>query len=84
MTLTTKIHENNNDLDSEFTSNRLLISLIESIYQIECAQCVSGITFFRYTQNRKVGKPNNFKSLRVSKPKVLNGSPKSATVTYNA
>ena len=33
---------------------------------------VSGITFIRYAQNRKVGKPNNLKVLRASKPKGLN------------
>jgi hypothetical protein len=33
---------------------------------------VSGITFIRYAQNRKVGKPNNLKVLRASKPKSLN------------
>ena len=36
---------------------------IKRRYQIQCAQRVSGITFIRYAQNRKVGKPNNLKSL---------------------
>jgi len=36
--------------------------LIKRRYQIKCTQRVSGITFIRYAQNRKVGKPNNFKS----------------------
>jgi hypothetical protein len=31
------------------------------MYQIMCAQRVSGITFIRYAQNRQIGKPNNLK-----------------------
>ena len=30
-------------------------------YKIKCSWCVSGITFIRYVQNRKIGKPNNIK-----------------------
>jgi hypothetical protein len=32
---------------------------------------LSGITFFRYNQNQKIGKPNNLKVLGAIKPKGL-------------
>jgi hypothetical protein len=33
---------------------------------------VSGITFFMYAHNQKIGKPNNLKVFGASKPKGLN------------
>jgi hypothetical protein len=36
-----------------------------------CEQRVSGITFIRYTQNLKIGKPNEFKCFGAIKPKGL-------------
>jgi hypothetical protein len=37
-----------------------------------CEQRVSGITFIRYTQNLKIGKPNNLKVLGAIQSKGLN------------
>jgi hypothetical protein len=36
------------------------------------SQHVSGITFIKYAQSRKIGKPNNLKVLGALKPKGLN------------
>ena len=36
--------------------------MIKRRYQIQCTRRVSGITFIMYAQNRKTGKPTQFKS----------------------
>jgi len=36
------------------------------------AQCVSGITFIRYHQDRKIGKPNNLKVFESNETKGTN------------
>jgi len=41
-------------------------------YVIYLSQLVSGITFFRYAQSQRIGKPNNFKMLGARKPQGLN------------
>jgi hypothetical protein len=43
---------------------------------------INRVSFIRYAQNRKIGKPNNLKLLGAIKPKCLNRLPKSAKVTY--
>jgi hypothetical protein len=51
---------------------QLLIKLrIRYVSGITFIRYVSRITFIRYAQNRKIGKPNNFKVLGTIKPKAL-------------
>ena len=37
---------------------------------MQCARRISGITFIRYAQNRKIGKPNNLKVVGSKKTKA--------------
>jgi hypothetical protein len=47
---------------SVFITVKLVTLFEKNKHRILCIRSVSGITFIRYAQSRKAGKPNNFKS----------------------
>ena len=52
--------------------NSVFFCLNKKEDQIQCKQHLSWITFIRYAQNRKIGKPNNFKVFGSNKTRLNN------------